>query len=481
MSVSKHTAYNLAGAIIPLVLSFVTVPLYLHLVGADRFGVLSIAWLLLGYFGLFDLGLGKATSFRMASLNKAEPAKRADVFRTALLINVGIGVLGGFVLWAAGWWFFGSIFKVSPELRAETLAGLPWLAASVPVATMTGVLTGALQGREKFLETNMVSVISTVLFQLFPIAIAWQYGPHLAGLLAAAVTARVAAILVLWWRCHKEFTHGQNARWKREEAKELLSFGGWVSFNGFMGPMLIMADRFFIGASLGARAVAIYTIPFQLAQRSSVIPNALTGALFPRMTAVSPAERRMILDKSIRTLAAILTVPVYLALFMFEPFLRLWVGAELAAQAHRIGIIIIVAFWANAFIAIYYTYFQAAGRPATVAKLLMIQVVPYLALLWPILQTWGLEGAAWLFAARTFATFLPIFGVMKPTVETVRLIAMALVSLLLGLGTVFLVQGWGSGKLVGVGAVFTGLAVASAIALRRDFPSIFSRLRLVRM
>ena len=94
MSVSKHTAYNLAGAVIPLILSFVTVPAYLFLIGPDRYGVLAIAWLLLGYFGLFDLGLGRATSFRIASSKDSDPAEQADVFRTALTINAGIGALG---------------------------------------------------------------------------------------------------------------------------------------------------------------------------------------------------------------------------------------------------------------------------------------------------------------------------------------------------------------------------------------------------
>ena len=476
MSVSKHTAYNLAGAVIPLILSFVTVPAYLHLIGPDRYGVLAIAWLLLGYFGLFDLGLGRATSFRIASSKDSDPAEQADVFRTALTINAGIGALGGVILWGAGYWFFGSIFKVSAPLRAEMIAALPWLAASVPVATMTGVLTGALQGREKFLKTNTVSVISTILFQIFPLSVAFFVGPQMVGLLAAAVMARVAAIIVLWWMCHGEFTRGQRPTFRREQAGSLLSFGGWVTLNGLMWPMLIMADRFAIGAILGARAVAVYTIPFQLAQRSGIVPNAVSNALFPRMSAVSPEQRLAILDKAIRAMAAILTVPVFVAFFVFKPFLLLWVGADMANASYEIGKIIIFGFWANSFVAIYFTFYQSDGRPAVVTKILAVQVVPYLPLLWLALHKWGLEGAAWLFVARAVISFVPLFVSKKPTRKTVIFISSAGASLTVGFLLSNAALAGGVAAILVAAALLVILSAMSAQCLLAEFPDVARRL-----
>ena len=188
-----------------------------------------------------------------------------------------------------------------------------------------------------------------------------------------------------------------------------------MTFNSLTWPMLMMADRFAIGATLSAAAVAIYTIPFQLAQRSGIVPNALTNALFPRMSSLSPEGRRLILDKAVRLLAAAITVPVFVGLFLFKPFLYLWVGPEMGEASYRIGMIIIFGYWASSFLAVYFTYYQSEGRPAMVARIIAVQVPPYLILLWLVLPRWGLEGAAWLFFARTYLTFIPLLMTNKPS------------------------------------------------------------------
>ena len=63
----RNTAFNLAGQGVPLIAALVAIPWLIHGLGADRFGVLTLAWAAIGYFSLVDLGLGRALTHAVAT------------------------------------------------------------------------------------------------------------------------------------------------------------------------------------------------------------------------------------------------------------------------------------------------------------------------------------------------------------------------------------------------------------------------------
>jgi O-antigen/teichoic acid export membrane protein len=406
LSVGRFTSYNLIGAAIPLALTFITVPIYLHLVGIDRVGILSLAWLLLGYFGLFDLGLGKATAYRVAAQRDAPAADRAATLWGALIVNVAMGLVGGAVLWIAGHIYFAYYFKVSEALRPEILAAVPLLALSVPVATLTGVLTGALQGREKFLETNQISTVATILFQIVPLGVAWLWGSTLSWLLVAALATRALALLALWRFCYQEFVRGHRAALERDTVMALLRYGGWVSLNGLIGPILVIVDRFAIGNVLGATALGYYHVPFQVAKQLAIIPGSLTSALFPKLTAASADIASTLNRKALLTLASTITVPVLVGILLMEPFLNLWVGSVIGQNSGPVGRILLIGFWCNAMALVPFTQLQAAGRPRVVTIIYLAQIPFYLAGLYFGMTYFGVVGCAVALAVRFAADYI---------------------------------------------------------------------------
>ena len=406
MSIRRNTIYNLFGSIVPLAVSLVTIPIYLSLIGEARYGVLAIAWLLLGYFGLFDLGLGRATAQRIAAQRSRSASERAQTFWTALSLNTGLGVIGGLLLWPAASYFFGDIFEIEDALRAEAKAVVPWLVLSVPIATLSGVLSGALQGRERFFELSLISVVGTVFFQLFPLAAALLLGANLGVLLPAALIARLLTLVVLLERCRRHIFLGHAATFAREQAGQLLRFGGWVTVSSFLGPMMAIFDRLIIGAVFNAKAVTYYAVPYQLGERSTILSYALATALFPRFAAATDQEERRLAHDGQRALVVVMTPLVAAGVLLMGPFLTWWISPEFAQYSTLLGQIILLGFWINGLAKIPHLRLQARGRPDLVAKSYLFQLLPFFGALYLGMTIFGLIGAAAAFFIRVLLDFV---------------------------------------------------------------------------
>lgn len=432
MSIGRNTTINLIGSILPMFVSLLTVPIYLGLIGLERYGVLAIAWLLLGYFGLFDLGLGRATAQRVAALRDSAAVERAQVFWTALVLNVGLGVLGGILIWPVATYAFAEWFNVESVIKIELQAAIPWLVLAVPMATLSGVLSGALQGRERFLQLNIVSVLGTILFQLFPLFAATLWGANLAVILPAALFARLLTLFILYELSRRAVFGGFPITFVRKHAKLLIHFGGWVTVTAFVGPMMVILDRFVIGALAGAKAVTYYTIPFQLAERITVIPNALSAALFPRFSVESREREQELAGIATRSLIVVITPLVLLGILGAEPFLKWWISTEFAAQSALIAQVLLVGFWFNCLARIPYAQLQARGQPDLVAKCHMMEIFPYLALLYIGLKTFGIMGAALAFSIRTIIDYLILAALAQMLRQSSRLLVAPCLMLVAG-------------------------------------------------
>jgi O-antigen/teichoic acid export membrane protein len=149
---------NLLSPMTRMAVALVTVPLYLHHIGDARYGVMSIVWLLLGFFGFLDLGLSRAVTNALAKLRDATQEHRARVLLTTFGLNLGIGLMGGVVLYVFGGLMLQHFVSMPDEISAEVSRALPWIACLLPLTLISAAGAGALESRELFLLVNSIQI-----------------------------------------------------------------------------------------------------------------------------------------------------------------------------------------------------------------------------------------------------------------------------------------------------------------------------------
>src|SRR2546427_4459732 len=92
---ARNVVWNLLGTVAPLFVAVFAVPRLIHAMGTDRFGVLTLAWALIGYASLFDLGLGRALTQLVArKLGAGEEGEIPSLAWTSLLLMMLLGLAG---------------------------------------------------------------------------------------------------------------------------------------------------------------------------------------------------------------------------------------------------------------------------------------------------------------------------------------------------------------------------------------------------
>lgn len=425
--IARNTLFFIAASSVTAVIALVTVPAYLSAIGEERFGMYVIATLMVGYFGLSDLGLATATENAVARLDPAAVDERSAIVWTATFLSAAFGLVGGAALLIVGLALFSGVLSLPEGLEAEGLAAVPILAACIPFLTLTSVFDGALNGRERFGTIILLETSRLTALQLLPLGFVYWRGPELrwiaAGFLATFSFATACGFVA---SLHLVMTPKRWVRPSREYAVGLIHFGKWVAVTSVISPVLAIGDRIILGAVRGATAITVFSIPYNLASRLLVIPFSLIRVAFPRFSALGPEDSKALGTAALGTLAAVTGLFAVIGATFSPPFLDWWIGAELANDAAPVASILFAGIWINGLGYLPYSLLQAQGRPDVVARYHVYELVPFLVVLAVAVHTGGPVGAALAWTGRVLVdTALLLTAARLPWLRNLKLMATA--------------------------------------------------------
>lgn len=415
--IARNTVINLAGYGLPFVMAVITMPFVVRGLGTERFGVLALAWVVLGYLNsVFDLGFSRAVTKLVAEAGgRGDEARISALITTATISQAILGVLVGAALAALAPVLVHRVLSVPGTLLGEAEVAFFLLAVSVPLVMVSTCLCGCLEAVQRFDLAAVGRAPFSALMYLLP-AVAVLVGWTLPGTLLLIVISRVLALVVHVGLCAHVFPSLRGfPRFSKARFRALLAFGGWVTASNVTISGLVYLDRFLIGSLAGMRAVAYYAAPYEIASRLLVVPGSLAGVLVPAFSGFAAAgalrEIGTSFARSIRYVLLVMTPGAFLLLVFAADILRIWLGSEFAAAGAGAFRLLALAVLMNGVGWMPAALLEGIGRPDITAKYHLVEFPVYAAVAYTLIAQFGIEGAALAWCLRT-AVSIPVFALV---------------------------------------------------------------------
>ena len=410
----QHFFWSLLGTGLPLVLGIVTIPMILAGLGMVSFGLLTLIWTAIGYFGLFDFGLGRALTQRVAVMRVHEGSLDLAEIAQGLWLVVIFGLLGAGVMHGVGLYYVNAVLDLRGAALREAQLAVVISAWSIPLVTVSSGLRGILEGLEAFKKAGLLRGLLGTLNFLLPWCMVVMGHASLVWMVWSLVLARgVNVCLNLWW-LRGVLSKGMffvAPKWVK--AKSLFRFGFWMTVSNVVGPFMVAADRFLVAWALGTGLLAYYTVPQDAVLRLLVLPAAWATIWFPRFTKVYMQGDVKSMQSELRGgMRVVFWVmgPLCLVLGYFvSPLLGIWLGEAFASNTWMVAQVLLLGLFLNAMAHLPLAAIQAIGRVDLTAKLHVVELLSFVPGLMFAVTHWGIMGAAWAWTARTAVDFVFLF------------------------------------------------------------------------
>ena len=402
--VKNKLAWVFVSNFLPLAAGIVAIPLMVGAFGNELFGFLTILWMFIGYFTLFDLGISRALTQSIAQVNAVgDRDEIVKLYSTGMSVVVVAGLVAGLLVYVAAGYISGSVFNINEGLIDTAESSLQVTGLAVVFTVWATGLRGVLEGFEKFKVVSIGRIPLGVWMFIGPLIFFYAFGSFFYAVASLAL-ARFFLFLYYFF-CVRRVVSFSYSAFTRYNLVKLLSFGGWMTLSNTVSPVMVYFDRFIIGSMIAMSVVSFYTVPYEMATKLLLVPASIGTVIFPRVSALLHEKNYaevMRLQRYSYLANFLLIVPVILGIYFLGEFLLdIWVGSEYAENSYIVFMVILFGVLVNSMGSVPYNLLQAAGKAKVTALLHLLEVPVYLAfIVFAIKSDFGLEGVAVVWATR---------------------------------------------------------------------------------
>lgn len=398
MSIKRNAFFNFAGGVVPALVTLFTIPLIVRGLGSEGYGLFTLITAIVGYFALIDINVTAGSVKYIAEYAaKDDQPKINQSFSFGLLIYFVIGACG------AGGIFFGSSFLARSLFQIET-AQLALAEHCLQIAAL-GFFFGQLQQYlqsvpQALLRYDVTSRLEMLFGTSIPILtiVLLNFGFGLTEIIWLRVLASLVNCVLLAREIRQLQPALKLTSPSRDIAVGLVNFSAYSFLSRLAGLTYAHADKLIIGAALGLKELAYYSVAATLANRVLGMTYRISSVLFPSASAMAAkgeteSLRRIYLKVNRYVCFLNGSVLILVAVFA-EPILRYWMSPEFAAHGALILAIVACAQFVDSLTNLPSLVNDGLGHPRISGSFALGRALIGIAAVAVLVKFWGITGVA---------------------------------------------------------------------------------------
>lgn len=394
----RNSLWNVTGSALPAIAALASVPLLIHALGVEGFGIVTLVSSVIGYFAILDINLSAGAIKYLAESHTAGDQRRfAETFWFGAMFYGVLGVLGGLAIFTLGAWLVDGIFNLPAHTHATTVLALQIGAVGFALNQMQSYLLVVPQSLQRYDRSAQSEAFFGVLVNVASVAAAVTVGT-IAGVIAARVAVSLLNVIYLIFLI-RSLKLGIRPAWPGKEVRGALTrFSAYAYLSKIAATLHQHGDKLIVGALAGPVALAFYTVPATLASRVLGLTYRLSSVIYPMTSALAASARinelRPIYLGTMRYVTYINLVALGVIVLAGDEFLRHWVGNDFVAQGYPVLVLMTVALLLDSLTNIPSLVNDALGHPEVSGRFALLRGVLGVSFVYVGAHAAGIVGAA---------------------------------------------------------------------------------------
>jgi len=337
--VRKNIIANLIGSGWVALISIAFIPLYIHFMGVEAYGLVGFYLTLQAVFAVLDMGLTATVSRELARLSPSQghAQQMRNLVRTLEVVYWGVALFIMVLVillapWIATQWLNANTLSEDTLREAIMLMGV-MIALRMPY----GFYGGGLLGLQRQVQLNVIKVVVETLRSGGVVLVLWLASPTIVVFfqwqLAISALGAVAMAWALWRSLPRP---SSRPVFQLSVFRKLWRFAAGMSGIMVLSAILVQMDKLVLSKMLTLEAFAYYSLASTVAVGLYVIIGALFSSVYPRLTQLQARQESALLKsfyhKSCQMMTVLVMPMAMLISFFSINILQLWTHNEIVAE-----------------------------------------------------------------------------------------------------------------------------------------------------